>query len=400
MTKDSRLGSDPLTWLKDEVESQPQGEPPENGTDDVLDFLGQSEPRWSRAEVLENVPTPVCVASLLGEMLWANPAFFTLSGHEPAALVDLNWRDIFGSPSDQNLGRRKVKSSKNKSYGSTLATADGTSLDIIINRFFGKAAGLDEGYFFAAVELPAPPPEPEIIERVVEVEKIVEIEKVVEVAPEPAPPLRQWSLEGLPATQAAELLAGQDPPQGKKAALAAEARAEFLGLVQAEAEMLGAQRLGPEALCQLLADVLPDTLPDFDVELELKADDLSAGRALAIAWVVVCLGWPADPVKEAEKAEKKLKKDKHKHEGDEPGGEQELEPERDEDIMPQTPPLQLKISAIPDGGCQLRAWGHGLPPKLKLGKGGPMDMLARSLAAAGGGLLCVRGEENEVIALF
>lgn len=399
MTKDSRLGSDPLTWLKEDAEGQPQAEPPENGADDVLDFLGQSEPRWSRAEVLENVPTPVCVASLLGEMLWANPAFLEFSGHDPASLLQLNWRDIFDSPSDQNLGRRRVKSSKNKSYESTLVKADGTSAGIIINRFFGKAAGLEEGYFFAAVELPAPPPpEPEVIERVVEVEKVVEVPAAPE-APEPETEPRQWILEGLSSDQATELLAGQEGPQGKKAALASEARAEFLGLVEAEAEMLGSGRLDAEGLCQLLADVLPE----FDVELELDSNDLSAGRALAIAWAMVCLGWSTDPAKEAKKAEKAekkrkkdKKKDKHARDGDEPSDEQETELETAEEALP----LQLNISKTPDGGCQLRAWGGSLPSKLKLGKGGPMDLLSRSLAAAGGGLLCVRGEENEFVALF
>ncbi len=413
MTKDKRLGSDPLTWLKDGEDGQPAADQPQNGqADDVLDFLGQSEPRWSRAEVLENLPAPVCVASLLGEMLWANPAFFELSGLDQTGLAKKNWRDIFGSASDQNLGRRKVKTSQNKTYPSTLITPAGDSLDIVINRFFGKAAGLDEGYFFATLELPAPPPpEPEVVERIVEIVKEAEpviIERIVEVEKEPQPaphqasaPARAWALEGLTARLAAELLAGPagtPVPQGKKERLAAGAKDEFLGLLEAEADLLGSDRLDSAGLCRLLAGAVPATLPEAEVELEIDTDGLSIGRALAAAWALICLGWSSDPAKDAEKAKKKEKKNKKKdHDADEHAVEETPDEQAEE---PRLAPLQLSIGTQPDGGCQLRIWGGGLPDKLKLGKAGPMDLLAASLASAGGGLLGVRGDNNEFLAIF
>ena len=399
MTKDKRLGSDPLTWLKDEENGQAPDSAPQDGkAEDVLDFLGQSEPRWSRSEVLENLPMPVCVASLLGEMHWANPAFCELSGYEPGELAQKNWRDVFNSASDQNLGRRKVKTSQNKTYPSTLINPAGDSLDIIINRFFGKAAGLEEGYFFAALELPAaPPPEPEVIERIVEVVKEAESPQQ-EVA---APPPRVWVLEEASAARAAEMLAGPadaPAPEGKKAALAAGAKDEFLGLLEAEADLLGSGRLDAAGLCGLLAGAVPVALPETEVDLEIDAASLSVGRALAAAWVLICLGWSSDPAKEAEKAKKKQKKSKKKdHDGHE---SRDGETPDDQADQPLPQPLQLSISTQSDGGCLLRIWGGELPSKLKLGKGGPMDLLAGSLAALGGGLLGVRGQENQFLAMF
>ena len=401
MTKDKRLGSDPLTWLKDEENGQAPDSAPQDGkAEDVLDFLGQSEPRWSRSEVLENLPMPVCVASLLGEMHWANPAFCELSGYEPGELAQKNWRDVFNSASDHNLGRRKVKTSQNKTYPSTLISPAGDSLDIIINRFFGKAAGLEEGYFFAALELPAaPPPEPEVIERIVEVVKEAESPQQEVAAPRrrgsgswkrprPHAPPRCWPVR---LTHRRPRVKKPPWPQGPKT--------NFWGCWRPRRTCLAAAAWTPPVCAGCWPGLSRRLCLKQEVDLEIDAASLSVGRALAAAWVLICLGWSSDPAKEAEKAKKKSKRKARKRDHD---GHESLDGETPDDQadQPLPQPLQLSISTQSDGGCLLRIWGGELPSKLKLGKGGPMDLLAGSLAALGGGLLGVRGQENQFLAMF
>ncbi|MFW5490351.1 MAG: PAS domain-containing protein [Desulfovibrio sp.] len=113
MSQDSRLGSDPLLWLKERpesVEDVPSSHPePDRAavreTDDAMlltrtvdRMLHASMPEnqdtlWQPDDILEHLPLALCVCDGEGALVYANPAFFRLSGYSVRDIASLSVQD-------------------------------------------------------------------------------------------------------------------------------------------------------------------------------------------------------------------------------------------------------------------------------------------------------------------
>ncbi len=107
MSQDSRLGSDPLRWLKERPEPLEgnsfsdsagiagrvgsPGAAPNRTVDRMLADTGRPETAdlWNPFEILEHLSEALCVCNGEGELIYANPAFGRLSGREVRQLEGL-----------------------------------------------------------------------------------------------------------------------------------------------------------------------------------------------------------------------------------------------------------------------------------------------------------------------
>lgn len=96
MSADQRLGSDPLSWLKDKGRpGEAEGRPVEllgaqfSTPQDTIDEICASQesqppsPVWQPAEILERLNLAICVYLPMGEVVYQNPAWQGITGGHP-----------------------------------------------------------------------------------------------------------------------------------------------------------------------------------------------------------------------------------------------------------------------------------------------------------------------------
>ena len=249
MSPDQRLGSDPLSWLKNQDE-QPEADSPLladpgfHTPQDTIDEICAANkepaplPSWRPREVLEHLDTPLCVFDAQGLVLYMNPAWqAAFEGQGPA---QDSFFSFFQEPERiQPLAART----------SPVALCGGATG--LVTCWEAPPEKDQPGFWFATLALaPAAPPE-----------------ELAPEAAEPAPALETESPAAVGQVMQAAAQWGDPGP---------EAAARLAQWAAAQSEAMQADQLGPESLSALLQGCVQVLEGSFQMEPQSLRVDIQA----------------------------------------------------------------------------------------------------------------------------